>query len=138
MEAKVTVAVPTNIPGGMEASISDHFGHCDVFTLIKIAGQDVEEVLTVDNVPHVQGGCMAPVNLLADHGVQVLVAGGMGMRPLMGFNSVGIEVFHNRGLRMVNEVVGAFMSGQLPRFTQEFTCGGGGHGAEQGGGCGGH
>ena len=35
---------------------------------------------------------MVPVDLLAKRGVKILIAGGMGMRPLMGFNQVGIDV----------------------------------------------
>ena len=31
-----TVAIPSQHPGGLEALRSGHFGHCDVFTLVKI------------------------------------------------------------------------------------------------------
>ena len=78
------------------------------------------------NVPHQQGGCMAPVNHLAQNGVQVLIAGGMGMRPLMGFNQVGIQVLYGNGAQTVGEAVEALLQGKLPQFTTEFTCGGGG------------
>ncbi|HAY21351.1 MAG TPA: dinitrogenase iron-molybdenum cofactor biosynthesis protein, partial [Desulfobacterales bacterium] len=80
------------------------------------------------NVPHEQGGCMAPVNHLARHGVQVLIAGGMGMRPLMGFNQVGIDVLYGGDTQTVGEALDALINGRLPRFTTEFTCGGGGGG----------
>jgi predicted Fe-Mo cluster-binding NifX family protein len=83
------VAIPSNYPGGLEAPLGAHFGHCDLYTLVKIAADKVTEVATLPNVPHHQGGCMAPVNHLAAHGVQVLIAGGMGKRPLMGFRQVG-------------------------------------------------
>ena len=86
------VAIPSTHPGGLEAPLGAHFGHCDLYTLVKIAAGNVLEVQTLPNVPHQQGGCMAPVNHLAQHGVQVLIAGGMGMRPLMGFNQAGIDV----------------------------------------------
>jgi predicted Fe-Mo cluster-binding NifX family protein len=86
----------------------------------------VTEVATLPNVPHQQGGCMAPVNHLAQNGVKVLIAGGMGMRPLMGFNQVGIEVFYGNGVQTVGEAVTAFLAGQLPKFSNENTCGGGG------------
>jgi predicted Fe-Mo cluster-binding NifX family protein len=120
------VAVPSNHPGGLEAALGAHFGHCDLYTLVKIAEGKVEEVATLPNVPHAQGGCMAPVNHLAQNGVQILIAGGMGMRPLMGFNQVGIDVLYGNGVQTVNEAVEAFLKGTLPRFTTDFTCGGGG------------
>ena len=120
------VAIPSTHPGGLEAPLGAHFGHCDLYTLVKIADGKVQEVATLPNVPHQQGGCMAPVNHLAQHGVQVLIAGGMGMRPLMGFNQVGIEVLFGNGAQTVGEAVEALLNAGLPRFTTEFTCGGGG------------
>ena len=126
---KQTIAVPSVHPGGLESQLSPHFGHCDFFTLVSVEDGQVGEVNVLPAVPHEQGGCMAPVNYLASHGVQALVAGGMGMRPLMGFNQVGIEVYHNANLPTVGEAVNAFAQGRLPKFGQEMTCGGGGGGA---------
>ena len=54
---------------------------------------------------------MAPVNHLAQNGVQVLIAGGMGMRPLMGFNQVGIDVLYGNGAQTVGDAVEAFLNG---------------------------
>jgi predicted Fe-Mo cluster-binding NifX family protein len=75
---------------------------------------------------------MAPVNHLAQNGVQILIAGGMGMRPLMGFNQVGIDVLYGNGAQTVSEAVEALLNGTLARFTTEFTCGGGGGAPEVG------
>ncbi len=69
---------------------------------------------------------MAPVQRLAGNGIQVLIAGGMGLRPLMGFNQVGIQVFFGGGAESVGQAVAALAEGKLPQFSQEFTCGGGG------------
>jgi predicted Fe-Mo cluster-binding NifX family protein len=120
------VAIPSSHPGGLEAPLGAHFGHCDLYTLVKIADGKIEEVATLPNVPHEQGGCMAPVNHLSEHGVQVLIAGGMGMRPLMGFKQMGITVFHGGSAQTVGEAVDGLLNGSLQRFTTEFTCGGGG------------
>jgi len=120
------VAVPSSQPGGLEAPLGAHFGHCDLYTLVEISDGKVQGVRTLPNVPHQQGGCMAPVNHLAQNGVQILIAGGMGMRPLMGFNQVGIRVLYGNGAQTVGEAVDAFLNGRLQQFTTEFTCGGGG------------
>jgi predicted Fe-Mo cluster-binding NifX family protein len=122
----VTVAIPSIHPGGLEALLGAHFGHCDLYTVVVIAEGEVREVGTLPNVPHQQGGCMAPVNHLAANGVQVLIAGGMGMRPLLGFNQAGIQVLFGNGAQTVAEAVEAFLQGTLPQFSTEFTCGGGG------------
>jgi predicted Fe-Mo cluster-binding NifX family protein len=122
----ILVAIPSTLPGGLEAPLGAHFGHCDLYTVVKISDGKIEEVATLPNVPHHQGGCMAPVNHLAQNGVQVLIAGGMGMRPLMGFNQVGITVLYGGGVQTVGEAVDGLLKGSLQQFTTEFTCGGGG------------
>ena len=122
-----TVAVPSNSPGGLNAELSEHFGHCEIFTLIMIEDDTIKEVSLLPNIPHEQGGCMMAVNHLKSNGVNSLLAGGMGMRPLVGFNSSGIEVFHNNGISQVGQAINAFIAGQLPKFGQNQTCGGGAH-----------
>jgi predicted Fe-Mo cluster-binding NifX family protein len=122
----LVVAIPSTHPGGLESALGAHFGHCDLYTLVKISEGQIQEIFTLPNVPHQQGGCMAPVNHLAQNGVHVLIAGGMGMRPLMGFNQVGIDVLYGGNAQTVGEAVDALLNGRLQRFTPEFTCGGGG------------
>jgi len=133
MSEKIIVAVPSVTPGGMNAEASGHFGHCDVFTLVTIEDGEIGDVSLHENVEHAQGGCLAPVAVLASKRVDALIAGGMGMRPLIGFNDAGIEVFFNNGLDRVGSIIEAFVQGRLPRFSRENVCGGGGAG-----GCGGH
>ena len=72
------LAVPSNNPGGLEAIRSDHFGHCDLFTLVTIKDGAIDKVETVSNQEHGAGGCMIPVQFLKDQGVDVLVVGGIG------------------------------------------------------------
>jgi predicted Fe-Mo cluster-binding NifX family protein len=120
------IAVPSSNPGGAEAQLGAHFGHCDLYTLIQVEDNAVKAVEVIPNVPHQQGGCMAPVQYLAGKGVKILIAGGMGLRPLMGFNQVGIDVFHGGEATTVGEAVDAMLAGNLRQFSQEHTCGGGG------------
>jgi predicted Fe-Mo cluster-binding NifX family protein len=119
------VAIPSAHPGGLESALGAHFGHCDIYTVVEIENGQVRTIRTLPNVPHQQGGCMAPVNHLAQNGIKVLIAGGMGMRPLMGFNQVGISVLYGIDSQTVGEAVNAFLEGSLQQFTSEFTCGGG-------------
>ena len=113
------LAVPSCMPGGLDAQMGMHFGHCDIYTIVEIEDNAIKAVGTLENVPHQQGGCMAPVQHLASHGVKALLAGGMGMRPLMGFQQVGVNVFFAGQYPTVGAAVQAFL--------EDFTCGGGGH-----------
>lgn len=120
------IAIPSDQPGGMDAPLGAHFGHCAVYTLVSVKESKIDDIQIIPNVPHQQGGCMAPVQYLASKGVKQLIAGGMGMRPLMGFQQVGIDVYYGGDLRTVGEAVNALVGGKLPQFSMENTCGGGG------------
>ena len=110
------LAVPSCMPGGLDAQMGMHFGHCDIYTIVEIEDNAIKAVSTLENVPH-----------QASHGVKALLAGGMGMRPLMGFQQVGVNVFFAGQYPTVGAAVQAFLEGKLPPFTMDFTCGGGGH-----------
>ena len=86
------IAIPSSAPGGLDAPLGAHFGHCDLYTMVSVKDKTIESVEVIPNMPHQQGGCLAPVQYLAEKGAKKLIAGGMGFRPLMGFNQVGIEV----------------------------------------------
>ncbi|MEJ2588451.1 MAG: NifB/NifX family molybdenum-iron cluster-binding protein, partial [Deltaproteobacteria bacterium] len=81
---------------------------------------------TVQNQSHTQGGCMVPGNLLASHNVNALIVGGIGMRPLMGFRQVGVDVYHDATRPQIRPVVEDLISGKLPRIRDDEVCGGGG------------
>ena len=119
------IAVPSAMPGGLDAQMGMHFGHCDIYTIVEAEDGKIKSVSTLENVPHQQGGCLAPVQHLASHNVNVLLAGGMGMRPLMGFQQVGVQVFFAGNQLTVGSAVNAFLADQLQPFSMEFTCGGG-------------
>lgn len=129
------IAVPSNNPGGLEATISEHFGHCDVFTLVTVSAGMIDSAKTLDTGEHESGGCMTPVQLLKEAGVDAMVCAGMGMRPLQGMQQVGIQVFVNKEAGTVKAAVQSVLDGSCQPFGAEHTCGGGGGG---GGGCGGH
>lgn len=121
------IAVPSTSPGGLDSPLGAHFGHCDLYTMVSVEDGAVKTVDVIPNVPHQQGGCMAPVQYLAAKGAKKLIAGGMGFRPLMGFNQVGIQVYFGGDFRTVGDAVQALIDGKLPQFSQEHTCGGGAH-----------
>ena len=68
---------------------------------------------------------MVPVNLLAEHNVNALIVGGIGMRPLMGFRQVGIDVYHDAVRPEIRPVVEDLIAGKLAAITDDQVCGGG-------------
>ncbi len=120
------IAIPSNGEGGLGGTRSGHFGHCDVFTFVDIKDGKIESVSTLANQEHVQGGCMVPVNLLAENRVNALIVGGIGMRPLMGFRQVGIDVYHDDQRPEIEPVVMDLIRGNLTEIRNDQVCGGGG------------
>jgi predicted Fe-Mo cluster-binding NifX family protein len=68
---------------------------------------------------------MVPVNLLANNKVTALIVGGIGLRPLMGFNQVGIDVYHDATRAEIRPVVEDLIAGELPLIQEDQVCGGG-------------
>lgn len=124
---KMRIAIPSNGQGGLDGTRAGHFGHCDVFTLIDCENGEIVDISTIENLEHVQGGCMVPVNLLAEHKVDALVVGGIGMRPLMGFQQKGIAVYHDAEREEIRPVVEDMIAGKVPIISNEQVCGGGGN-----------
>lgn len=123
------VAIPTNNPGGLDAERSEHFGHCDVFTVIELNEQKgIDNVATIANGGHEAGGCMVPVQLLHDAAVEAIVVGGMGARPMRGFADMGIMVYFAdpTSIKSVRDVIDGFAANRLPVMHVDQVCKGSG------------
>ena len=117
------IAVPSVGEGGINGIRSDHFGHCDRFTLIDVENGQITNISTIRNEEHVQGGCMVPVNLLEKHRVNALIVGGIGMRPLMGFRHAGIDVYYDTQRPEIKPVVNDLIEGKLNMIQDNQVCG---------------
>jgi predicted Fe-Mo cluster-binding NifX family protein len=117
----IRIAIPSELPGGLEARRSGHFGRCECFTLVDLENGAVGQVQVLTNAPHTEGGCMAPVMALAEQMVDAIVVDGIGGRPLMGFNQVGIAVHAGVGAD-VQATVRAYLQDGLPVVGLEGAC----------------
>ena len=103
MGETMKLAVPTMGEAGLESERAGHFGHCDCFTVVEI-------------------GCMRPVGLLAKAGVDAIVAAGMGMRPLTGFNQAGITVYFENQTPIVGDAAKLVAAGSVPVMSADNAC----------------
>ena len=108
MSEAILVAVPSEAPGGLDAAPSAHVGHCAAYTLAKIQDGKIGEVRVMHNPGHEHGGGVQPVRELARDGVKVLLAGGMGQKPLRAMQEAGIRVYHCAGPLTVQAALEAF------------------------------
>ena len=123
-EGTIMLAVPSSGDGGLEAERSGHFGRCDCFTIVEIADGEVQAVQVIENLPHTDGGCLGPVNLLASSGVTALIVAGIGGRPLAGFKDAGIDVYFDKQLPTVSQAVDAVRAGTVEVIQPQWVCGG--------------
>jgi predicted Fe-Mo cluster-binding NifX family protein len=125
------IAIPTNNPGGLSAERSDHFGHCDNFTLVELGEENnvIGAVSTIVNGDHKAGGCMVPVKVLQEAGADAIIVGGMGARPMQGFAEAGIKVYFadRNSVKTVQEAIDKFSANQLPVMHQDQVCKGSGN-----------
>lgn len=119
------IAVPSIGNGGLEGSRSEHFGHCECFTLIDVKDGKIDNVSTVANGDHQEGGCLVPVNALSKLNVNALIVAGIGARPLIGFSQVGIDVYIETANPQIKPVVDSLIAGKLSPIMLDQTCGGG-------------
>ncbi len=122
MSKAILVAVPSDAPGGIAASPSAHFGHCAFYTIARIEAGQIMETQIFANPGHEHGGCVKPVEELAKQGVEVLLAGGMGMRPLAAMQQAGIKVYHLQSQLTVGAALEAFAQGRLKLFGEDQLC----------------
>jgi len=89
-----------------------HFGHCEKFALLDVDKQ-AKKILgrkDVDSPPH-QPGLLPP--WLAEQGVNLVIAGGMGQRALQIFQSHGIQVLVGASPEAPERIVGEYLAGTL-------------------------
>jgi len=110
------IAVPTRAN-----RIDDHFGHCESYTVFTV---DDKEIIFEETLKSPEGcGCKSNIaSVLQETGVEVMLAGNMGMGALNVLNMHGIDVI--RGCSgHPKEVAELFLKGEL---------------TDSGTGCGGH
>jgi len=89
--------------------VSAHFGRCPSFTLVEVKDNEVINRSSIDNPGHHPG--FLP-QFLHDKGINVIVAGGMGMSALNLFNQVSIDTIVGVS-GSIEDVINKIANGEL-------------------------
>lgn len=89
--------------------VSQHFGHCEGFELARIEDGRVMDRETIPNPGHRPG--FLPV-FLAEKGVNVIIAGGMGGSAQNLFSQKGIEVYTG-AQGSISDILDSYAAGTL-------------------------
>ena len=99
------IAIPT-----AEGKLAMHFGHCEKFSLIDVENAEIvktEEALPPPHEPGVLPKWLGELN------VDVIIAGGMGVRAQDLFKANGIKVLVGAPADSVEDLVKAYLGGTL-------------------------
>jgi len=102
------IAVPVN----KNNQIDDHFGHCEFYNVYTIS--DNKEITNIQTIESTQGcGCKSNIaSVLANKGVTIMLAGGIGGGAINVLNNSGIEVI--RGCSgAAADIVKLFIEGKI-------------------------
>ena len=110
------IAIPTE-----NGKLCSHFGHCESFTFADVDMQ-TKEIKNIENKIPDEGISCQSASWISEQGANVILAGGMGARPLGIFAQNGVKVVAGCPELPVEEVIKEYMNSTLT--TGENSCGG--------------
>ena len=90
--------------------LSQHFGHCEVFTLCSVVDGEITHTTTLQPPPHEPG---SHPKFLKEHGCDTIIAAGMGMRAQGLFEQYGIKVVIGAEAKPAEQIVKEYIEGSL-------------------------
>lgn len=115
------VAIPTNSPGGLDATISPHFGRCEVFTVVEIRNGEIVGSDTIINRGTHFGFGKTPAEILASSNVDAILTQGMGPKAMQLFAQRGIAVYMTSA-KTVKEAVNELVEDKAKLASLEDAC----------------
>ena len=115
-EKIMKLAIPTE-----NGKLCGHFGYCESFTFAEI-DTDKNEILNIEEKIPEEGISCQSANWISEQGVNVVLAGGMGGRPMMMFSQNGVQVVAGCPELPIKDVIEMYMAKTLE--TGENSCGG--------------
>jgi predicted Fe-Mo cluster-binding NifX family protein len=89
--------------------VSPHFGHCEMFTIVDIENEILK---SKEELSSAHNDCGSLPQLLGEKGVQCIITGGIGGRPMQLFSTKGIKVVPGVS-GTIDEVIAAYIAGNL-------------------------
>jgi len=88
------IGIPIAAPAGLASEVNEHFGMSEYFALLEVEGDKIVkmDVLADDAALKER---KTPAAALADHGVNVILAGGIGPHMIQELQERGIRIFRD-------------------------------------------
>lgn len=104
-----------------ENKLFGHFGHCEYFTFVEV-NPETKEILSIEKKVPEEGISCQSANWIATQGANVVLAGGMGGRPMAIFAQNGVKIVAGCPELEIETVVNQYMNNTLS--VGENACGG--------------
>lgn len=112
------ICVPTNGQGGMDDSVSAHFGRAPTYTIVDT---ETGQVKVVENRSDHMGGSGKPPEQVAGTGAEVVICSGLGPNAITMLSARGIASYTG-ATGTVKEALESYTHGRLTRATEETAC----------------
>ncbi len=113
------IAIPS-----ADGKLCGHFGHCENFTFVEV-NPETKSIVDIKTMVPEDGISCQSAYWISEQGANIVLAGGMGGRPLSIFAENGIKVISGCPEADIKELVTMFLNSNL--VAGENTCGEGGH-----------
>ena len=101
------IGIPT-----LDGKLCAHFGHCETFSFVEVNPETKEIVSITTGAPEEGISCQS-ANWISAQGVSIVLAGGMGGRPMMAFAENGVQVITGCPELEIREIVELFLNQTL-------------------------
>ena len=108
------IVIPT-----LEGKLCGHFGHCEIFSFVEV-NPETKEIIEITTGAPKEGVSCQSAGWIAEQGAEIVLAGGMGGRPMMMFEQLGVHVVSGCPELPIREVVQMFLENSL--VTGENSC----------------
>ena len=110
------IGIPVTRQDG-KGNIDQHFGRCPYYAVIEIDSDEIVGINVIENTSaHQSGGAgITGSQLIANQGIDVIIAANMGPRAVEVFDQLDIELY--RAEDDIESAVRDFIEGNLQRIT---------------------
>ncbi|MBR3327601.1 MAG: NifB/NifX family molybdenum-iron cluster-binding protein [Atopobiaceae bacterium] len=117
------VVIPCEDYQGLSSLRSGHFGHAPWLTVVDLDDeQQIVAIHAIKNAEHGEGGCGNVISYVLGLEANAIIAAGMGMRPLMAFTQNGVNVYVDREVPLVGDVLARFLAGSVDQMNPDDAC----------------
>jgi predicted Fe-Mo cluster-binding NifX family protein len=112
------IALPTMSPGGLDSNLNAHFGQCQTVTLVTVENNAIKNAEVLK--PQGAHSCGSLPALFAQNGADACIVGGIGGRPFMILQQLGIKTYSvNQAMinKSIREIINHFLENQFSELS---------------------